>query len=146
MDLTRDVPRSPRAEMGGMKILPRAIDKARAELEGTIGDYTYWGCPINRLLFNALGVTEEEFLDAVRGTKSDDEIVEWIQEYVRPERSRIETMHRRLEEHAPSTPAERERFQSELDRIDPGNDRVTTWVDLIDLEEGRMPKQSATAT
>jgi len=36
--------------------------------------------------------------------------------------------------------------RDELDRIDPGNDHIKTWPDLIDLEEGRLPKESATAT
>ena len=39
MDLTRDVPRSPYASLGGIVFLPRAIDKARADAAGTLGEY-----------------------------------------------------------------------------------------------------------
>ena len=39
MDLTRDVPRSPYEKLGGIVFLPRSIDKGRAELAGTLGDY-----------------------------------------------------------------------------------------------------------
>ena len=39
MDLTRDLPRSPYASLGGIVFLPRAIDKARAEAAGALGEY-----------------------------------------------------------------------------------------------------------
>jgi len=129
-----------------MMILPRAIDKARAQLEGKLGQYIYFGCPINRMLFNTLGVTEDEFLDAVRTSPDDGAVREWIAELVRPERDKIEAMNRRLLHDGPTTETEKKHFQDELDRVDPGNDSIKTWPDLIDLEEGRLPKESATAT
>jgi hypothetical protein len=146
MDLTKDYPRSPREELDGMTILPRAIDKARAQLEGKLGQYIYFGCPINRMLFRTLGVTEDEFLQTVRSSPDDTGVLEWISEFVRPEAAKIEAMNRRLLQDGPETPEEKKHFKDELDRIDPGNDNVKTWPDLIDLEEGRLPKESATAT
>lgn len=146
MDLTTNFPRSPREQLGGMTILPRAIDKARAELDGKLGSYIYFGCPINRRLFNTLGVTEREFLDAVRTSPEDAGVLEWINELVRPERQKIDEMNERLLHDGPQTPEERAHFCEELERIDPGNDSVETWVELIDLEEGRLKKESASAT
>ena len=145
MDLTKEYPRSPREELDGMKILPRAIDKARAQLEGKLGDYVYFGCRFNRRLFNAYGVTEEEFLDAVRATAGDEEVVEWVREFVRPEPHRIAQVNDWVLNNEP-TPQEREEFCDELERVDPGNDSAKTWTDLIDLEEGRRQKESSTAT
>ncbi len=146
MDLTTDYPRSPREQLDGMMILPRAIDKARAQLAGKLGEYVYFGCRLNRMLFNTFGVTDDEFLDAVRTAPDDDAVLEWVREYVRPERSKIEAMNRKLSAFGPETPEEREEFTQEIDRVDPGNEQIKTWVDLIDLEEGRLPKESATAT
>ena len=145
MDLTKEYPRSPREELDGMKILPRAIDKARAQLEGKLGDYIYFGCRFNRKLFNAFGVTEEEFLESVRATKNDDEVVEWVQEFVRPERHRIEQVNEWVLHNEPAL-GEREEFCDELEKVDPGNDSAKTCTDLIDLEEGRKQKESSTAT
>lgn len=145
MDLTRDYPRSPRDQLDGMMMLPRAIDKARAQLEGKLGEYIYYGCRFNLHLFNTLGVTEDEFLDAVRRTPNDEAVVEWIREYVRPERERIAKMHDWILHNEPSA-GEREKFCDELEKIDPGNDFVNTWTDLIDLEEGRLKRESSTAT
>ncbi len=145
MDLTKDFPRSPREQLG-MMILPRAIDKARAQLEGKLGQYVYFGCPINRMLFNTLGITEDEFLETVRTSANDDDVLEWVRYFVHPEREEVEAMNRRLLNDAPQAPADQKHFQDELDEVDPGNDKIKTWPDLIDLEEGRLPKESATAT
>lgn len=146
MDLTKDYPRSPRERLDGIAILPRAIDKARAQLEGKLGEYVYFNCPINRRLFRTLGVTDEEFLEAVRTSKTDEGMTEWVREFVQPERAKIEQMNEELLADAPKTEEERKHFQEQLDEIDPGNDSVKTWVDLIDLEEGRLTKEGATAT
>jgi hypothetical protein len=142
MDLTKQPPRSVREQLGGMAILPRAIDKARAQLEGKLGDYIYFDCGINRMLFNTLGVTDDEFLEAVRQSQTDQDVLQWVQEYVRPERYMIEEMNRNLETAQPN-PDQQEYFEKELQEADPGNTSVKTWADLLDLQEGRLPKQSA---
>jgi len=66
VDLRNQYPRSPREQLDGMDILARAIDKAQAELDGTLGEYLYWDCPMNHMLFETLGVTAEQFIEAVR--------------------------------------------------------------------------------
>ena len=45
-DLTKRPPRSPRVRLGGLVILPRMLDKGRAAIAGTIGDYHY-DCPLD---------------------------------------------------------------------------------------------------
>lgn len=146
MDLTKEYPRSPRAELDGMKILPRAIDKARAQLAGTLGEYIYYGCGFNLKLFNTLGVTEDEFLDAVRTAPDDDGVLEWIRDYVRPEKQKVEEMNEWVEHNEPQTAEEKAHFKDELERVDPGNTSARTMTDLIDLEEGAAKKESSTAT
>lgn len=145
MDLTREYPRSPRDELDGMMLLARAIDKARAQLEGKLGEYKFYNCRFNLRLFNTLGVTEDEFLDAVRQAPSDEAVLEWIRDYVRPERDKVEKMNQWVLHNEP-TEKEHEQFCDELEKVDPGNDYVTTWTGLIDLEEGRLKKESSTAT
>jgi Domain of unknown function (DUF5069) len=145
MDLTKEFPRSPREQLDGIMVLPRAIDKARAQLQGTLGEYEYFGCAFNRRLFNTLGVTDDEFLDTVRGAPDDDGVMEWIREYVRPERDKVDKLNQWVLHNEPAE-QEMQHFCDELERIDPGNDYVKTWTDLIDLEEGRLNKESSTAT
>jgi len=146
MDLTKDYPRSPREQLDGMMLLPRAIDKARAQIEGKLGDYAYYGCRFNLKLFNTLGVTEDEFLDSVRTAPDDDAMLEWIRDYVRPEREKVTKMNDWVLHNEPANDKEREEFCDELEKIDPGNDSVNTWTDLVDLAEGRIEKESSTAT
>ncbi len=146
MDLTRDYPRSPREQLDGMMLLPRAIDKARAQLEGKLGEYIYYGCRLNLKLFNTLGVTEDEFLDSVRTAGNDDAVLEWIRDYVRPEPDKVAKMNDWVLHNEPANDEERELFCDELEKVDPGNDSINTWTDLIDLEEGRLEKESSSAT
>src|ERR1700677_1754597 len=40
MDLSVEYPRSPRERLAGLDLLARTIDLARAQLAGTLGDYT----------------------------------------------------------------------------------------------------------
>jgi hypothetical protein len=146
MDLTTNFPRSPREQLDGMMLLPRAIDKARAQLEGKLGEYIYYGCALNLKLFNTLGVTDDEFLDAVRRSPKDDDVLEWIRDYVRPEKDKVQRMNDWVLDNQPKGEEEQKLFRDELERVDPGNDSIKTWTDLIDLEEGRLNKESSSAT
>jgi hypothetical protein len=58
-DLTKEPPRSPRLRFGGYSILARMIDKGRAELHGTAGEYHY-NCGLDQMLFGFKGVDQEE--------------------------------------------------------------------------------------
>lgn len=77
MDLTKEVPRSAFVTLGGIVFLPRAIDKARADLAGTRGEYrsrtgrSAWMCDF-------LGITSEDFHEAVRTRATDAEVWEWV--------------------------------------------------------------------
>jgi hypothetical protein len=137
MDLTKAYPRSPREQLADMMYLPRAIDKARAQLNGKLGEYIYYGCRFNVKLFNTLGVTDDEFLDAVRTASDDDAVLEWISDFVRPERQAIAKLNQWVSNNEPLE-SERQEFQTELERVDPGNKSVKTWTDLLDLDEGRL--------
>jgi hypothetical protein len=92
-DLRAHPPRSPRAALGGLYFLARTIDKTRAKLQGTLGRYKI-GPGISMYLFEWLGITEDEFTDAVRAAKSDDDVVAWIYEHCDPKT--FESINERL--------------------------------------------------
>lgn len=138
-DLTTQVPRSPRAELDGIKILPRAIDKARAQLAGTLGHYIYFMCGVNRVLFTTLHVTEQQFLDAVAASPDDAGVVRWIREVVKPDPARIAMMNERIEHMKPETSQAKEAFVADLASTGTTRTDITTYADLLDLEEGRIP-------
>lgn len=78
-DLTRRPPRSPCVRLGGYTILPRLLDKARAVLAGTEGDYRYDN-PNDGHFFHFTGITPEALLEKVRTGAGDWEILVWIKE------------------------------------------------------------------
>jgi hypothetical protein len=78
-DLTQHPPRSPRVRVGGYVLLPRMIDKCRAELAGKNGPYHY-NCPLDQRLLAFAGVDADAFKAEVATGKGDGELLAWIQE------------------------------------------------------------------
>lgn len=76
-DLREHAPRAATVQLGGLLFLARTIDKMRAKLQNTIGEYRI-GPGISFYLFEWLGITEAQFEEAVRAAKNDDDIVAWL--------------------------------------------------------------------
>jgi hypothetical protein len=76
-DLRKHPPRPATVKLGGILFLARTIDKTRAKLAGTLGPYKI-APGISGYIFEWLGITEEQFTEAVRNAKSDDDVVAWV--------------------------------------------------------------------
>jgi hypothetical protein len=137
LDLTKEFPRSPKEKLGGHLHLARMIDKARAKRTGTIGEYIY-PCPLDQSLLDFLGVNSDAFYEAVE--KQDDQgILNWLKENAIPKNQPdIENWNRELLNRKPQTDESMIHFLEIRNRIAPDRTDVTTWVDLLDLEEGRI--------
>jgi len=79
-DLTKEPPRPPSHRLGGFTILARTIDKARAHLAGSIGDY-HFDCPLDNVLFGFKGIKGEDFKAWVATDATDEEIVKWLHDH-----------------------------------------------------------------
>jgi hypothetical protein len=77
-DLTKQAPHSPRERIAGFAIASRAVDKCRASLAGTPGEYHY-DCPLDNLLFSFKGINSEQFKAAVQAAKSYEDVGIWLQ-------------------------------------------------------------------
>ena len=77
-DLTKQAPHSPRERIAGFAIASRAVDKCRASLAGTLGDYHY-DCPLDNMLFSFKGITGEQFKTAVQASKNYEDVGAWLQ-------------------------------------------------------------------
>ena len=77
LDLSEQAPHSPRERLGGFAIACRAVDKCRASLAGTLGDYHY-DCPLDTQLFSFKGITGDQFTAAVKAAKNYDEVGTWL--------------------------------------------------------------------
>jgi hypothetical protein len=65
------VPRRWSVEVGGIRWLPRMIDKARMSANGTLGAYLIGHSPVDKALLERLGVTTQEFV-RIAATEPDD--------------------------------------------------------------------------
>lgn len=81
-DLAAEPPRRWTEELGGIRWLPRLIDKTRAALAGTLGDYLYGQSPVDRGLLRALGLRYRDFTAVVREAASDDAVLRELERSV----------------------------------------------------------------
>jgi hypothetical protein len=77
IDLTKAAPRSPYVRIGNYAILARSIDKCKAFLQDTLGEYMF-NCPIDRILFKFKGITADEFKAAVEKNSLDKDMLSWL--------------------------------------------------------------------
>ncbi|HEV2261925.1 MAG TPA: DUF5069 domain-containing protein [Candidatus Rubrimentiphilum sp.] len=83
LDLTKRPPRSPRAELDGLANLPRTIDKMRALLPGgSPGVYKIAG--FSARMLETVGVTEDQFREAVKQAKTDEDVAVWLRAHSDP--------------------------------------------------------------
>jgi len=136
LNLSKEYPRSPKQQLGGYVHLCRMIDKARAKAAGTIGEYIY-PCPLDQALLEFLGIGGDAFYEAVT-TRTDQDILSWVKEHatVRSPKE-IEEWNTTFLSRKPQNEESLRHFLEVRNRIAPHRTDVTTWVDLLDLEEGR---------
>jgi hypothetical protein len=87
-DLSKDYPRSPRELLAGYVLGFRTLDKCRAELNHSIGEY-HFNCPLDNMFFEFTGITSDQFKDLVATGANDEEVAAWVQKHAKP-RERIE--------------------------------------------------------
>ena len=122
MDLAKEFPRSPKEKIDGLVWLPRLIDKAKAKLAGTLGEYVY-NCPTDVRFLAFIGIAAEAFLDAVREDQSDAAIAAWVAEHG--------------QKHPDAEKAEFNAMLASLGPAKPEPGKPSTWFGIIDAEEGR---------
>jgi hypothetical protein len=138
MDLSRAYPRSPKVKICGLVQLARMIDKARAYRENKISDYIY-PCPLDKIILNFLRIGSDVFIIKVVDC-GDDEIIAWSQEILKDKNSaEIDFINDQILERRPDSEDQLKYFREIRNKIDPSREDINTWVDLMDLEEGRIP-------
>jgi len=142
MDLRTGFPRSMRVKMAGYVHLARMIDKCRAVLAKTEGEYIY-PCPMDDRLMEFAGITDDQFTATVEANPSDDAVEKWFTQTAKSHPpAELETWNRMMLNRGPSTPEKQEYFNKLRDAVDPFRTDLTAWSDLQDLEEGRtVPKR-----
>jgi len=137
MDLRTSFPRSMRVTLAGYVHLARMIDKCRAVLAGTEGEYIY-PCPLDERLLEFVGITSDQFTSAVNTHPTDAGVAAWFQQTAKPHPSaKLDEWNDKLLARGPSFPESLVRFKKYRDAVDPSRTDLTAWSELQDLEEGR---------
>ena len=134
-DLTQRPPRSARTRLGGYALLPRMLDKCRAELVGKHGSFHY-ACPNDQRILQFLGVDPAALKDEVAKGKGDGDILEWIRAHRANKHTpaEIEAWSDAMDRRRP-TAEDQARFDGSLADCGPNRTDIVCWSDLLDLDD-----------
>ena len=141
-DLTKDYPRSPRDLLAGYVIGMRTLDKCRAFLNNSIGEY-HFNCPLDNMFFEFTGISADNFKDFVATGATDEEVADWVAKHAEP-RPRIEIIkwnnHRRYQRLSEMADHIQEYMEDYIPQFVPAHLRhhIDYFFDIYDAEEKRM--------
>ena len=136
MDLTQRPPRSPRCRLGGYALLPRLLDKCRAELAGKSGEYHY-NCPLDQQFMIFAGIDAEQLKAEVARGIGDGEILAWISEQTKNRHTptEIAAWSTWRDQAVPTDTESRAFFNNLHQQSGPNREDIATWPDLLDLDD-----------
>lgn len=145
MDLTTSYPTSVKTKLHGIVQLQRTIDKGKALAHGKIGEYHY-NCPMDQAVFGFLGIDHEALLDVIKKAKGDQEIADYVKPFIdKKSPAEIEAWNAEWLKSGPAPGSDSEAYFLQLrSEVAPDRTDVTSWPDLLDLDEKRsVPKKVA---
>ena len=140
LDLTKSFPRSPRATLAGYVIAGRTLDKCRAVVAGTNGDY-HFDCPLDNQFLGFAEISAEDFKKFVATGADDEAVAAWIQENARTREPReIIIWNNKMRYTRPcDMPIELQEFlEGYIPKFIPAGKIVNNWFDVYDIEEQRI--------
>ncbi|MDQ6823698.1 MAG: DUF5069 domain-containing protein [Candidatus Eremiobacteraeota bacterium] len=144
MDLSKNHPRSVHEKMLGVVQLARTVDKSKADLAGTLGEYDY-NCGMDQHVFEFLGIDAAKMTEIVKNAKSDSDIEAALKPSVdKKSPDEIAKFNKEWVDHKPEG-ASLQYFLQLREKIAPSRSDVTSWPDLLDLDEGRPVPQRLVA-
>ena len=139
-------PRSPKALLGGIAHLGRFIDKVKLRNAGKIQDYNYITVGFDKYLIDFLQIEPKAFEQQVLAGGSDESLLAWVTTHGRKHSDQeIAEWSKGLLAGGPKDDAAKQRFQGRVQDIATKRGvpltslpPVTTWADVIELDEERM--------
>jgi hypothetical protein len=134
-DLTQRPPRSVRARLGGYALLPRMLDKCRAELAGKNGSFHY-ACPNDQRILRFLGLDADALKAEVASGKGDGEILGWVTAHQANKHTpaEIEAWSDAADKRKPDA-GDGAIFRDYLADCGPNRTDIVYWSDLLDLDD-----------
>jgi hypothetical protein len=134
-NLTKEPPRSPRERLGGYVILGRTLDKGRALLAGTIGEY-HFDCPLDNMLFGFKGVIGDDVKELLETGAYDEDVLAWLDTNGTPKsHEEIREWASKVEGARPyDDPERKEWFAAECAKLglDPATTTLFDWLEADD--------------
>ena len=142
-DLNLEPPRGPRGKLGGYAILARSLDKGRAEMNRSAGEF-HFNCPLDNMLFDFKGVKGEDIMKLLQDAATDEDVVEWLNTHGSPKTSgEIAEWCAGVEAVRPfENPEKKEWFAGECEKLglDPAE---TTLFEYMEEDDRQMALQPA---
>src|ERR1700740_1967698 len=134
-NLTKEAPRSPRNRLGGYALMARMIDKGRADLQGSVGEY-HFACPLDQMLFAFKGVQADDVKKLLGSGATDEQVVTWFSNHGTTKTTQeITTWSDGVEAYRPyDDPEKRDWFASECDKIGLKAE-TATLVDYLEADD-----------
>ncbi len=141
-DLTQPgtYPRSPRESLAGYVVAARTLDKCRAAIAETLGEY-HFDCPLDNFWFDFAGLGADAFREFVASGADDEAVAAWIAEHAtsREPREIIQWNNDMRAKRICEMPIELQEFlEGYIPEYLPSGRPVYVWFDVYDLEEGRL--------
>ena len=134
-DLNTRPPRSAKARLGGYALLPRMLDKCRAELNGTASSFHY-ACPNDQRVLKFMGIDPVALKAEVAKGLGDGDVLAWIEAHQsnRLTQVEIEAWSDANDKREPDG-GDREFFDKYLAECGPNRTDIIYWSDLLDLDD-----------
>lgn len=126
--------------LGGYVIAARTLDKCRADIAGSLGEYRF-DCPLDNYFFRFVEIQAGDFRDFVATGASDEAVAEWIREKARvmDDSERIVWNNGMRVLRVCDLPVKLQKFlEGYIPRYLPKYPPVYTWFDVYDIEEKRI--------
>jgi len=139
LDLSVKPPRSCYAELDGLMLMPRTIDKLRALLPGgDPGGYFINGeiRGISGYLLGRLGISEAELSQAVVGASDDEDVASWLRAHV--DTSAYPAINATLRRIAPRHSDDPETFKRIYRETMAAHPELDTVIEIIEADDRRV--------
>ena len=145
MDLTQTYPRSVHEKLLGLVQIGRTLDKGKAAAHGNVGEYHY-NCSMDQAVFGFLGIDHEALLDVIKNAKDDAQIEAYVKPFIdKKSPAEVEAWNREWVTHKPEGKS-LEYFLELRNQLAPDRTDVTSWPDLLDLDEKRTVPRRETVS
>ena len=78
--LMKEYPRSPHETLGGYVIAARMLDKCRALVNGTLGEYRF-DCPLDNFFLSFTSISSTSIMRHIESGANDEDVAGWITDH-----------------------------------------------------------------